>query len=286
MFYEHREIIRTEDVTDGTGYDKKDAWDVAVHFQDIKRHASVFSFRHRKDLEARAIQGVMTRARKLVGPVRAAEQEKILSFHEMDSSVSAHEIDLEATIEADPIHFSDLRFLCRSPKRLPIAVLMDVSMSMKGDKLAHLALSASAMALSIPGADLCFAGFDSKTSWVKRFDEKITTEKIVEKILNLPAAGFTNMDGAFRDLKDELESSRRPRANVILIGDGKYTEGRNPIDRAQDFFRLHVLKIGKDIGGRQNLKDLAQKGSGLFIEARQYADLPKCLYTLLRASLR
>ncbi|MBL7714805.1 MAG: VWA domain-containing protein [Bdellovibrionales bacterium] len=279
-------MIQTRDIADGTGYDKKEAWDVAVHFQDIKRHAAVLSYRKQKELESKAIQGVMNRARKLVGPVRAAEKDRVLALNEIGPGTSVSEIDLESTLEADPVHFSDLRFLCRTPKRVPIAVLMDVSMSMKGDKLAHLALSASAMALSIPGADLCFAGFDSKTTWVKRFDEKVSTEKIVAKILNLPAAGFTNMDAAFSDLKAELESAKRPRANVILIGDGKYTEGRNPLEAVQGFFRLHVLKIGKDIGGRQNLKDLAQKGSGQFIEARQYADLPKCLYSLLRAAMR
>ena len=267
-------------VIDGTGYDQKQAWDVAVRFQDIKRYAHVSDVQKRK-LQARAVSGVLEKARKLIGTVASPERPALLRQEEFEASGARGELDLDASwSEGEPI------FDSRIEKDTPVAIIMDVSMSMKGDKLAHLALAASAIAFSIPSERLCFLGFDSRIRWVKRFDESLAVDALVERVLNLPAGGFTHMELALTALQEELERVRKPRASVILIGDGKYTEGRDPLTLPLDFHRLHVLKIGRDIGGRDVLKQLAERGKGVFVEARSYADLPRSLYQAIRMLVR
>lgn len=282
-FHFFAEPMGSVEVYDGTGYDQKQAWDVAVRFQDIRRYAHVTDMQKRK-LKARAVSGVIERARRLVGRVGAPEVPVVLGLLDFLDGGSRGEIDVDSTLSE-----GELRFESRHERRRPLAVVMDVSMSMKGDKLAHLALSVAAIALSVPAeamGDVVLLGFDSRLRWVKRFDEKVSVEELVERVLDLPAGGFTNMELALRAIADELSSEGRVRASVVLIGDGKYTEGADPLPLASSFHRLSVLKIGRDIGGRDLLKQMAEQGGGAFFEGRTYADLPKVLYEAIRYANR
>ncbi len=280
------------EVHDGTGYDQKQAWDVAVRFQDIKRYAHVTDMAKSK-LRARAVAGVLERARKLVGTVSTPEQPVLQDWKTFVETGSRGELDLDASLAegftGEDTDLDRLRFESRQEKRRPLAVVMDVSMSMKGDKLAHLALAVAAIVLSVPReamGELCLMGFDSRIRWVKRFREIVRVDEIVERVLDLPAGGFTNMELAFTEIHDELDRTGQPRAAVLLVGDGKYTEGADPLRFASDFRSLHVLKIGRDIGGRDLLRELADRGRGGFFEARTYADLPRTLYDAIRAAQR
>lgn len=268
------------EVMDGTGYDHKTAWDVAVRFQDIKRYAHISDI-HKRRLQARAVAGVLDKARRLVGTVSAPDRPALLRHVDFEQLGARGELDIDTTWSEGELYFD-----ARVEKEVPVAIIMDVSMSMKGDKLAHLALSAAAIALSISSDRLCFLGFDSRLRWVKRFDESISIESLVERVLNLPAGGFTNIELALTAMEQELLRVRKPRASVVLIGDGKYTEGRDPLQMSPGFHRLHVLKIGRDIGGRDLLMRLAEKGKGAFVEARSYAQLPQSLYRCIRTLVR
>lgn len=256
-----------------------------MKFQDIKRWAHVTDL-EKKKLKARAIQGVIDRARALIKPIQIPQAPYTASFEELEATGRGFDFgdfDFEASIEAS---FERLFFESQREKEISIALVMDVSMSMKGEKLAQLALSAAALALSLPIDRLCFLGFDSHPRWVKRFGESMTVEALVEAVLNLPAGGFTNMEAALIAVSEELTRAVKPKTQVLLIGDGKFTEGRDPRYLISNFHRFHVLKIGRDIGGRELLKDLAQSGSGLFFEAGRNHELPKALYDSGRALAR
>jgi hypothetical protein len=129
-------------------------------------------------------------------------------------------------------------------------------------------------------------GFDSKTRWIKRFGEELTVETIVERVLELPAGGFTNIELALNETFKALHSQDRDRANVILIGDGKYTEGSDPAPLAPRFKHLNALKIGRDQAGRELMLELSARGNGQFFEARRIDDLPKTMYAAMKRLLR
>ena len=73
---------------------------------------------------------------------------------------------------------------------------------------------------------------------------------------------------------------------MILISDGRYTEGKNPIDLAKKFPFLYTVKIGKDPSGRQVMREIADTGQGRFIEVRDMKDLPRLLLNAIRAWVR
>ena len=163
---------------------------------------------------------------------------------------------------------------------------MDASLSMRGEKIALLAVASAVVSLCLPPRRLSLMGFDSGIRWVKKFEEDLPIERIVERVLELPTGGFTNIELALQETEKTLSLFHKEKANVVLITDGKYTEGNDPTPLASHFPRLHVLKIGRDQAGRSLLFELCARGNGRFFEARKISELPNTMYKAMRTVLR
>ncbi|HRK01544.1 MAG TPA: vWA domain-containing protein [Oligoflexia bacterium] len=277
---------------DISGYEQKSSWDVAVRYQDLKKFGHIPD-KEKQRLKARAIQGVIAQAQAVVGPVWRPQVRKTIDISELRSAGVDGELNLSETLEAaygsgdkSLLAANSLRFDAALEKNTTVALVMDASLSMTGEKIALLAVAAAVVALSVPSEHLVLMGFDSKVRWIKKYGNKMSLEKIVEGVLELPAGGFTNLEIALEEISAVLNAPKLRRANVILITDGKYTEGRDPTSLARRFKRLNVLKIGRDQAGRGLLKDLVRLGNGSFFEARKMNDLPKTMYAALRTLLR
>lgn len=280
--------------TDVSGFENKPSWDVAVRFQDLKRLGNIPD-KEKALLRRRAIDGVLQRAHNILGSVIKPEQIKIVDYQLFMESGQRGELDVLATLDEDLLRGHSartaasqevLRFDARIEKKVDIALVMDASLSMTGEKIALLAVSAAVVGLCIPSARLSMMGFDSKVRWIKRFGEEMPIQKLVEGVLELPAGGFTNMELALKETSKALASQNRERANVILIGDGKYTEGADPAPLAMHFKHLNVLKIGRDQAGRDLMLALSAQGNGQFFEARRIDDLPRAMYGAMKRLLR
>jgi Mg-chelatase subunit ChlD len=279
---------------DVSGFDHRPSWDVAVRFQDLKRLGNIPD-KHKIVLKRRAIEGVLTRAQSILGAVIKPERNAVVDYRTFLESGGRGELDVLATLDEDMARGvlstgksteEILRFDARLEKDVDIALVMDASLSMTGEKIALLAVSAAVVALCVPTARLSLMGFDSRARWIKRFGEELTPEMVVEKVLELPAGGFTNMELAITETLNALARSHRERANVILISDGKYTEGADPAPLAARFKHLNVLKIGRDQAGRELLQELSTRGNGRFFEARRIEDLPRTMYGAMKSLLR
>lgn len=163
---------------------------------------------------------------------------------------------------------------------------MDASLSMRGEKIALLAVSSAVVALCIPSERLSLMGFDTGVRWVKKFGEELSVERVVERVLELPAGGFTNIERALEETQKALKFFHKEHAKVVLISDGKYTEGADPVETAKYFKNLNVLKIGRDQAGRELLLALSALGNGKLFEARRHLDLPKTMYGAMKTLLR
>lgn len=246
-------------------------------------------------MRRRAIEGVLARAHDILGSVIRPEQCRVVDLRTFLDSGSRGELDVLATLDEEfsrgytadkPTRIESLRFDARIEKNVDIALVMDASLSMTGEKIALLAVSAAVVALCVPSTRLSLMGFDSKVRWIKRFGEESSIEKIVENVLELPAGGFTNMEIALRETANALTHQNKTKANVVLIGDGKYTEGADPSFLADRFGHLNVLKIGRDQAGRDLMQTLSTKGNGQFFEARRIEDLPRTMYGAMKRLLR
>lgn len=278
---------------DISGYDKKPSWDVAVRYQDLKRLLSIPD-KEKAKLKKRAVQGVLDRARRVLGSVLKPERSVTLDYREFQAAGGRGELDLSATFEEglarglSPGAFDAeaLRFDARVEKDQDIALVMDASLSMTGEKIALLAVAAAVVALCVPSRRLALLAFASQAKVIKPFGEELALETLVERVLEIPTMGLTNLELALKESLKLVDAAGKAGANVILITDGKYTEGKDPTPLAARFKKLHALKLGRDIAGRALLQDLVRGGNGRLFEVRRMPDLPRVMYGAMKSLLR
>jgi Mg-chelatase subunit ChlD len=284
------ELLEVSEPEDVSGFEGRPSWDVAVRFQDLKRFGHI-SDKEKQKLKKRAIEGILKRAHQILGAVLKPERTEILDYKRFMETGAKGELDVLATLEEDILKalrgdVNVLRFDARLEKQNQIALVMDASLSMTGEKIALLGVAVAVVAICVPSMSLSLMGFDSNVRWIKRFHSEMPIEKIIEGVLELPAGGFTNLELALQETLKALSQDQKKQANVILISDGKYTEGGDPSYLAKRFDHLSVLKIGRDQAGRELLTDLTHLGKGKLFEARKISDLPRTMYGAMRVLLR
>ncbi len=276
--------------TDHAGAAKKDDWDFAIRYRDIQR-LGYLDAKTKVEQSEKAIRKVIDRAREILGPIQKpyryihVGQEDLPGF-----AAQAHsaELDIEETLlsAVGAIRNAQPIYQLRLEKEHGIVVVLDTSLSMKGEKLALLGVTAAVVALSLPSESFAILGFDSQIHAIKTFQEKVTPEQVVERVLSIPPGGFTNIHLGLNTARTWIEQSKLPQARVILVSDGRYTEGKNPVDTAKGMPFVYSVKIGKDPTGRQTMRDIADQGSGRFTEVREMVDLPRTLLQGIRSWVR
>jgi len=235
-----------------------------------------------------AIHAVLDRAKASLGPIQKPyhyefyTQEELLSLAHPPQSI---ELDVEETLAQNPIPGIipiEPVYQVRREKDHGLVLVLDTSLSMKGEKLALLAMTVAAVAMSLPVDSFAIFGFDSEIHTIKAFDEVGGPEVWIERTLSIPPGGFTHMERALITAKDWIHASDYPNARVILVSDGRYTEGKNPITLAGTFPYLYSVKIGKDPTGREIMREIADHGMGRFTEVREMRDLPRTLLNSIR----
>ena len=228
-----------------------------------------------------AIQAILLRARESLGPIQKPYRYQTLdarSAEEWSTRGAASELDVEETLlQSEPM------FQVRLEKEHGLILLLDTSLSMKGEKLALLGVTVAAACESVPSDALCILGFDSEIHAIKEFSEKIETALAVERTLSIPAGGFTNIELGLKAAEERIGVSRLPAARFILISDGRYSEGKNPVHQARRFRAIYPVKIGKDPGGRSVMREIADSGQGRFGEVREMHELPRFLLHAIRS---
>ncbi len=268
------------DQVDPQGHDKKDDWDLAIRFRDIQRYGYLEP-KKKKEMSEQAIQAILQRARESLGPIQKPYRYVTLdqrSAEEWSTRGAASELDVEETLlQAEPM------FQVRMDKEHGLILLLDTSLSMKGEKLALLGVTVAAVCESVPADALCILGFDSEIHAIKEFSEKLSAAQAIERTLSIPAGGFTNIERGLKAARERMETLRRPGTRVILVSDGRYTEGKNPVIEARGFRMIYPVKIGKDPGGRSVMREIADSGQGRFSEVREMHELPRFLLHAIRS---
>jgi uncharacterized protein with von Willebrand factor type A (vWA) domain len=240
-------------------------------------------------MSEKAIRSIIVRARESLGPVQ-----KPYRYHqvvgsqadELHSQGAVLELDIEESLQnyqgpksATP---SELIYQARMERNYGMVLLLDTSLSMKGEKLALLGVTIAAVAASVPSQALCILGFDSEIHVIKELSEVLSAEVLVSRILSIPPGGFTNIELGLKAARARIRTGAYPRARVILVSDGRYTEGKDPVEEAKNFHFIYPVKLGKDPGGRQVMQEIAATGLGRAAEVREMKDLPRFLLNAIR----
>jgi uncharacterized protein with von Willebrand factor type A (vWA) domain len=271
---------------DPVGHDRKDEWDLAIRFRDIQRFGYLQP-KEKKEMSEKAIQSVIERARESLGPIQKPYRNEYLQQSEILAQGRGHEsaeLDVEETLFRSAVE--DPIFQIRTEQLHGLVLVIDTSLSMKGEKLALLGVSVACVVMSLPAKSVAILGFDSEIHEIKKFGEVIPVAECVERVLSIPPGGFTNIEKGLNTAREWSVQSGHPQARVVLVSDGRYTEGKDPKEVAQGFPFIYALKIGKDPTGREVMRDVADSGMGKFLEVREMRELPQILLKGIRSWVR
>ncbi len=176
------------------------------------------------------------------------------------------DFDLESTLElsldkilTNSVDKRDIICLERRERRTAGVIIMDISGSMYGEKnvLASIISAMSIYALS-PHDEIAIILFADTPLLIKSIKERKPLNHILNEIFDVKPIGFTNISLALKKALRELRRAPfKARKWALLITDGEYNRGDNPIKWARRFERLHVIQLGGSTRGTQVCRALA-----------------------------
>ncbi|MFX1503633.1 MAG: VWA domain-containing protein, partial [Promethearchaeota archaeon] len=160
------------------------------------------------------------------------------------------EFSMDETIQHNPLkihnknlNYKDIYGIERKRQKRKIVLVLDTSGSMYGKLLLNAALTASVLAYNMEKEDFAIILFNSTAMVMKKVNQKKPIISIIDDILDSEAVGFTNIFiGLEKGLK-ELNKIKENRKSSfgILITDGNYNRGDDPIILAKKYPKLHVI---------------------------------------------
>jgi MoxR-like ATPase len=229
-----------------------------------------------------AIRATIRRVLRLLGPVRLPTRVVREPFSLGDGS----DIDLESTIEniagKDRADASDVIVERREPRDLSVALMLDASLSMSGDKLAVASAAIAVLAFRLKMVDFLLVTFNDRPKVVKRLDQNLSLDELVLELLEFSASGYTNIEAALLKGQEELSRANTRNKVGVLITDGNYTVGRDPCRAASSFRRLFVIMTHSHDCRPSVCESIAGAGGGIVYDVAGFDEVPRVLYKVLR----
>jgi Mg-chelatase subunit ChlD len=203
------------------------------------------------------------------------------------------EFNLDETIQHNPlkIHektlsYTDIYGIKRKRQKRKVALILDTSGSMYARLLLNAAPTTSVLAYNMEKEDYAIVLFNSTAMVLKKIDQKKSVTDIIDEILDSEAVGFTNISIGLEKGLHELNKIREKTHNKfgILISDGNFNRGENPLSIAKMYPKLHVIGMPAENDadrGIDTCKKLANIGRGKFYSVKNFKEIPRALIDLL-----
>ncbi len=191
------------------------------------------------------------------------------------------DIDLDQTLEKmldHPIP-SDRDIIVRERIRMKRAVVLavDLSGSMKGERIKTAAAAVGALAGRLTRDDLAVLAFWSDAAWLVHLGEAFNPDELVGSLLEVPARGLTNLAFPLELAGDEVASSTGLRTRVILLSDCVHNAGPDPRSPVGRLPRLDILLQTEGQHDRELASELAHLGRGRVHAIQSYLDVAPAL---------
>lgn len=184
------------------------------------------------------------------------------------------EIDLDATIEVlaeRPVpEDEDIIVRDRIRTKRSVVLAVDVSGSMKGERIATAAATVGALAGELEHDDLAVIAFWSDAAILLNLGELVKPMDLLDAIMRIPAQGLTNVAFPLELAAKQLHRAPVRDARVVLLSDCVHNAGPDPRPLAARLPRLDVLL---DASGEHDVelgRDLARIGRGTLHVVRDY----------------
>ena len=191
------------------------------------------------------------------------------------------EIDLDRTIEVLAEHpfpdDEDIIVRERVRTRRSVVLLVDVSGSMKGERVETAAATVGALAGELQNDALAVIAFWSDAAVLLRLGEEVKPMDLLDAILQMPARGLTNVAFPLELAAAQLAAVPAREARVILLSDCVHNAGPDPREFAARLGRLDVLI---DVSGEKDIElghQLAASGHGTAHHVRTHRDVAPAL---------
>ena len=218
-------------------------------------------------------------------------------------SLDQDEIEIDATLERiidnrDRPLEENLVVFTRRPEQKACVVMLDHSHSMTGIKISMAALTAAVIALHFK-RDYGIVTFNTQARVLKGISVNKSPTQIAAEILSLQAYGYTNIRQALELGIGEIK--RYDRKIGILITDGDWTYGGDPLQAARLFDELHVIGTEEPLIFEDTYDEfsyyqrssryhsmkiamLAKEGRGRFSTVRGIEEVPNAITRCLTAT--
>lgn len=250
--------------------------------------AEVISLREATEDESTADAATRARARKIAArlAVRRPRRDvrarrgigELTSLRYRDGS---DELDMDRTIDvlaANPFpEDDDIVVRERLHTKRSVVLVVDISGSMKGERVRTAAATVGALAGELNGDDLAVVAFWSDAAVLTRFGDPVTPLGILDTVLSIPARGLTNVQFALETAAGLLRRVSSPDKRVLLLSDCVHNAGPDPRYVAASIPRLDILL---DTSGENDVelgRDLARLGHGRIRTVRTYRDVGPAL---------
>ena len=203
------------------------------------------------------------------------------------------EFNIDETIQQNPLKIhkrslshKDIYGIKRQRKKRNVVMILDSSGSMYGRLLLNAALRTSVLAYNMEKENYAIVLFNSNAMLMKKINDVKPITTTIDDILDSEAVGFTNIQkGLEKGLKEleKVKESKREKIG-ILISDGNYNRGDDPIEIAKKYPTLHVIGMPADNDAERGIdtcRDIAKAGHGKFLSVTDYKEIPRALMELL-----
>jgi Mg-chelatase subunit ChlD len=274
-------------------------WDVATRYHEFKARPSIKRDKSAlRKLRKLSVQAILTRAQEVLGSVVHPVEQRTTPWSELPPNADQPELDIDETLENSPLGVSTLSLEAQDiwmeynvHRKQPVVLSVDTSLSMTGEKLALTAVALAVVLLQFPDDPVGIVAFENEAEILKRPDEKISIEQLIERFLDVPAQGYTHLEEGMKASLRLVYSARAAAGgsglpSTVLLTDGKYTAGKDPGYLAPKFPHLVVLKMGKERASLELCRELARKGRGVLQEVGELEALPAVMYGVVKDLLR
>jgi Mg-chelatase subunit ChlD len=194
---------------------------------------------------------------------------------------NADDIDLDATLENLVEHpfpeDEDIVVRERIRTKRTVVLIVDVSGSMRGERIRTAAATVGALVPELAGDDLAVIAFWSDAAVLLPLGRPLVPARLLDTLLRIPARGLTNVGFPLELAARQLARVPARDARVLLLSDCVHNAGPDPRVAAGRLPRLDVLL---DTSGEHDVplaRDLARVGRGRVAEARTHRDVAAAL---------
>ena len=203
------------------------------------------------------------------------------------------EFSVEKTIDrfleqnSEHLKYSDIVGVEKTERKKTGVLMLDTSGSMYGEKLVNACLTVAVLSHHMRQDEYSVIIFNNDANVIKKINANTEISALIEAILDMEPAGYTNIEAALKEGLKELGKKRQnPRKWGIIVTDGEYNKGGDPRPFARSFPKLHVIQSPSQNVARKKgeriCKDLARFGKGRYAKVHSHSEIPRVLMNLLK----